>query len=137
MTDKEQIIWLAGLLEGEGCFSIRKRGKNACAISIKLQMTDGDIVQRAAEIMSSRARMRSGGIRQDGLPKKDVFFTDICGDRAAAIMGQILPYMGARRAAKIEEALKAHANRVTISQAAKQRGNYSWKPLQFGAHGPN
>lgn len=44
-----QIVWLAGLLEGEGNF--RHQGKSAAII--QLGMTDRDIVERASQIMGN------------------------------------------------------------------------------------
>lgn len=46
---REDVVWLAGLMEGEGCFTMgwnRKSGK--MQPRIQLQMTDLDVVQRAS-----------------------------------------------------------------------------------------
>ena len=50
MIKMKDIAWLGGLLEGEGSFML-PRGKYPL---IRLNMTDGDTVERAAIIMKSR-----------------------------------------------------------------------------------
>ena len=50
MIKVTDIHWLAGLLEGEGCFYLEKRRHPG----ISLQMGDEDIVVRAAALMKSK-----------------------------------------------------------------------------------
>lgn len=94
--DREDLIWLAGLLEGEGTFDLHK-GKYA---RIRVSMTDRDVVGRAAHLMDGRIRMTISPV---GL--KPMFHTEITGHKAEAIMRELLPFMGARRSAKIGEIL--------------------------------
>lgn len=49
MSNKD-LHWLAGLLEGEGCFLIIK---NSHTIAISLEMCDEDVVARAANLLNS------------------------------------------------------------------------------------
>src|ERR1035437_2336605 len=48
MNRSEELAWAAGLFEGEGCFSVLKRGTNPQAA---LSMVDEDIVKKFAIIM--------------------------------------------------------------------------------------
>ncbi len=75
--DREDLVWLAGLLEGEGTFDLH-RGRYA---RIRLGMTDRDVVGRAATIMGSRIRL---SLR--AAPAQPTWHTEISGERAAAIM---------------------------------------------------
>jgi hypothetical protein len=94
--DRDDLLWLAGLLEGEGSFDAH-RGRYP---RIRLAMTDRDVVGRAASLMDAKIRLAL-----HPLPAKATWHTEISGVRAAEIMRQILPHMGARRSAKIAEVL--------------------------------
>lgn len=95
---REDLLWLSGLLEGEGSFDAH-RGKYP---RIRLAMTDRDIVGRAASLMDASIRLSL-----HPAPNKPTWHTEISGARAALIMAEILPHMGARRSAKIAEVLAA------------------------------
>jgi hypothetical protein len=124
------VIWLAGLLEGEGCFNIRPDKNNQVRVSI--EMTDRDIIERAAKLFGSNVSQRAprvlgtcnlcGQSAQDctvaqgyneTLKEVERYFnvtkrsyqTAIYGDRARNLMRLVYPFMGQRRAAKIEECL--------------------------------
>lgn len=99
--DREDLVWLAGLLEGEGTFDLH-RGKYP---RIRLAMTDRDVVGRAASLMGTSIRL---SIRTDG--HKATFHTETSGKKAVAIMEALLPYMGARRTSKIAEILGRRAS---------------------------
>lgn len=101
--DRDDLLWLAGLLEGEGTFDSH-RGKYP---RIRLGMTDRDVVGRAASLMDAKIRLSL-----HPAPAKPTWHTEISGDRAAEIMRAILPFMGARRSAKIATILAAAAYRA-------------------------
>lgn len=94
------LFWLAGLLEGEGTFDLHK-GRYP---RIRLAMTDRDTVGRAATLMDAKIRLSL-----HPLPYKATWHTEISGERAAEIMREVLPFMGARRSQKIAEILGAVA----------------------------
>lgn len=96
----EQTAWLAGLLEGEGCFSM---GSGAQVI---LSMTDEDIVRRAADLMGES---RVSVIEPRTTRHKPLWKTVAYGAEAERIMRAIRPLLGARRAAKVDEILAARA----------------------------
>ncbi|WP_424936649.1 MULTISPECIES: hypothetical protein [Bacteria] len=98
--DRESAIWLAGLLEGEGAFDAH-RGRYA---RVRVQMTDRDIVQRAARLMGTGERL---SLRQ--APASPTWNAEVSGERAEAVMAAVLPHMGARRSRRIAEVLAAIA----------------------------
>lgn len=105
---RDDLIWLAGLLEGEGSFDLH-RGRYP---RIRVGMTDRDVVGRAASLMGSRIRMSLSTVGH-----KATFHAEISGVRAEVIMREILPYMGARRSSKIGEVLGRRV-RATVEPLA-------------------
>lgn len=108
--------WLAGLLEGEGCFGVYGRKRAARGRepwielfpTIRLRMTDEDIVARVAYFFSAPyTRCPSDKIRP-GFPcsKKDRFDTELTGHRALTLMRKLRPWMGRRRGTRIDEILE-------------------------------
>jgi hypothetical protein len=95
---REDLLWLSGLLEGEGSFDAH-RGKYP---RIRLAMTDRDVVGRAASLMDASIRLSL-----HPAPNQPTWHTEISGARAAAIMAEILPHMGSRRSGKIASVLSA------------------------------
>jgi hypothetical protein len=97
--------WLAGLLEGEGCFAFNRTPK------ISLSMTDQDIIQRVADMWGKPV--------YDVPPRKEgwkpVYRVEVFGQQARDIMLMLQPLMGARRSAKIDEVLKKSSERLGIA----------------------
>ena len=104
----KHVRWLAGLLEGEGCFNYRYDRDQP---RVTLEMTDRDVVQRVARMFGanvSRRRPRrtmGTGTFTVGWTKES-FQTAIHGDRAIDLMKIVKPFMGTRRRAKISEILR-------------------------------
>ncbi|AWY06664.1 endonuclease [Microbacterium phage Zeta1847] len=99
----EDVVWLAGLLEGEGTFDAHRRKYPR----IRLGMTDRDVVGRAASLMGCGIRLTL-----KPAPMSPTFHAEISGERAARIMRELLPHMGARRSGRIAEVLSIHATRT-------------------------
>lgn len=87
--------WLVGILEGEGSFDLAK-GRYP---RIRLGMTDADVVRKAAGLMGSTV------YTEFRYPHKPMFRTEVWGARAADLMENLLPWMGARRSARVAEVL--------------------------------
>jgi hypothetical protein len=105
-TDLET-AWLAGLLEGEGCFSLHPgRGKRVYA-RVSMCSTDRDIVTRACTYMNTR--LYAANYRRRPSHYKDKFQTYCVGVKAIEVMNRILPYMGERRSARILEVIRLNA----------------------------
>ncbi len=99
------LYWLAGLLEGEGCFYLNKRPN--VYIRIDLRMTDADIVYRAATIMGVHRVFTIAPRELNGRPRKLQYGLTMGSRRAAAWMMTLWPLMGARRQRKIRATLEA------------------------------
>lgn len=92
----DDLVWLAGLLEGEGTFDLHK-GKYP---RVRLAMVDRDVVGRAASLMDTKLRLSL-----HRAPAQPTWHSEVSGVRAAEIMREVLPYMGTRRSGKIAEVL--------------------------------
>ena len=95
MNDAD-LMWLVGILEGEGCFDAQR----AKYPRIRLGMKDRDVVGRVATLMGTRVR-----VSLKPAPFAPMFHTEVQGERAAELMRLIFPHMGARRSSKIAEIL--------------------------------
>ena len=98
----KEIAWLAGLLEGEGCFGqalSNARGQRYLSPLVALNMTDRDIVEKARRLMrSSRIIVR----KPTRANHKPIYRTYLNGANAIAVMMTVLPFMGERRAERIK-----------------------------------
>lgn len=56
---QQDILWLAGLLEGEGCFNYRADRKQA---RVTVEMTDRDIIERVARLFDTNISTRPAKI---------------------------------------------------------------------------
>lgn len=98
------LAWLAGLLEGEGCFFFGKKVSRRVGVrlppvvKIQLKMTDLDVVCRAAALMGARDPITYSKPTVAGKPIYECF---VSGVAAKDIMFLLLPHMGERRTEKI------------------------------------
>jgi hypothetical protein len=107
MTESE-LAWLAGLLEGEGSF-LRGTPSQPNNIKVVLQMSDKDIVEKAAKLMSHAHTYNAGKPKEDHW--RQMYHAKASGRRAAELMLELKPYMGKRRATQIDRALNGFINR--------------------------
>ena len=122
MTENE-LHWLAGWLEGEGCFGIRKRRATGLAFSIAANTTDRDIAERAAALVGANVCSRQP--RADNLGKKTIYHFSLGRmPEVISLMRQLLPIMGERRAAKIKSILTRYENYhpMTRFECGAERG---------------
>jgi len=99
----QQIAWLAGLLEGEGCFgAYKKEPKGQKSLKIGLSMSDKDIVERVAYIFNKPMYIE----RRNQKGRKLQYICDLHGNKAAAWMMTIYKFMGERRKDRIRELLQ-------------------------------
>lgn len=103
MTSKEELIWLAGIIEGEGCIHIEKlKGyRKTGSIQLKVTMTDRDIVERVANLFGSDVSSRKGAKAH----YKQEYTTRVWGEKAVSLIADIFEYLGIRRKQKAIEAL--------------------------------
>ena len=97
-----EIAWLAGVLEGEGCFSLQYTKYRLPDIRVHVWMTDLDVIaslQRVTNVGTIQHQYRHGQKDQDGWivsKNKD----------AASIMMMVFPLMHKRRQEKIRECIQ-------------------------------
>lgn len=132
MASIKDIAWVAGLLEGEGCFSRRKGQKgNYHSPTIQLCMTDKDTVIRFAKITGAYKVILQ---KHRTKANKKVFRCVIYGSRAVQWMQTIYPLMGSRRKQKLRECLfdwKNHSKSPYNKGVRKQTAEVVWfNPIQ-------
>lgn len=100
--DRADAAWLAGLLDGEGCFDAPRNNPR-----IRVKMSDHDVVMRAAALMGASVHMEA--VRADHhLP---LMVGQITGERAVSVMRAILPWLGARRSQRCTDLTLAYVAR--------------------------
>lgn len=106
MTELE-LVWLAGLLEGEGFFGLKKYHYGVSAPCIQLRMTDLDVVEKAMHLMGLKTYYAEKKV-QEG--HKTAYTIIAKGTRAAELMRLLHPHLGERRRAKIDEVMAGIAD---------------------------
>jgi hypothetical protein len=104
------VAWLAGLLEGEGCFTFNS------SPFIALQMTDLDVMEKATKLMG--CKLRPSKLKEN---RKQVYRTSLHAAKALELMRLILPFMGLRRSEKIREVMALAAARTGPLKGEKCR----------------
>ena len=100
MIKVADIQWLAGLLEGEGCFLT---SSNTTPV-IVLCMTDKDVVERAAALLKVKCYAPTPPAWKIGI-RKPIYRIMIHGYKAAQWMMLLYSLMGERRRSKIKQCL--------------------------------
>lgn len=106
-----EISWFAGLLEGEGTFGWHKSGKYLGSPKIAIQMTDRDIIQRAADLWG---RPCNGPYGPYTTQSKPAWQTMVTGRSAIGWMMTAYCFLGERRKKKVEEVIALWKTRITI-----------------------
>ena len=100
-TTKEEVAWVAGILEGEGCFDYQQPLRKRCP-QVRVEMVDKDIVMRVQGITGGTICLFKGKQPNHndswclGIRRKELVIP---------LLNKILPYMSMRRTAKIKELL--------------------------------
>lgn len=101
------VAWAAGLIEGEGCFTLHSDKKRPYFL---LDMTDKDVLQNFQQVFPE-TNLRGPYSHKNKPQHKERWRIDAYGQKCVQIMEAVYPYMGTRRKLKIEELL----NLPTIS----------------------
>ena len=117
MVSLKDIYWLAGLLEGEGCFHIRTKHNPI----IQLAMTDLDVMIHAAQILGAYKVVKC---KQDTRGGKRLYRLNVYGRRAIGWMLTLFSLLGERRQAKIKECVKSCMDKP--NKTLPDRKPYSW-----------
>lgn len=121
------LAWLAGLLEGEGSF-LKGSPSKPNRPRVSLQMTDADVVNRAAALMGAGVGRKYDRRNPNWKP---IYQVVLSGGRSVDLMKRLRPHMGQRRQQQIDEAMACfedRSNRLTdhkvrdIREAARVKG---------------
>ena len=93
MIKVADIAWLAGLLEGEGCFRLN-HGKYPVIV---VTMTDEDVIIKAKNIWKSNTRVYH---------YKNLWRTEVSGAHAVSWMMSLYPFLCERRREKVIKIIK-------------------------------
>ncbi|SRR5712691_1231394 len=115
VVDMKDVYWLAGLVEGEGCFYLHKRTKMPCII---LGMTDRDVIERAAQIFG--AQVYCMPVKRPA-PRKTIWRINFAGTLAAEWMMTLYSLMGTRRKEQIHKALTAWKSVPAVAKRNRRR----------------
>lgn len=94
---RESIIWAAGLIEGEGCFTLHSKNHPY----FLLDMTDKDVVYSIKNIFPF-LNLR-GPYKREGRVNKDIWRVDAFGPKCYALMIMVYPFLHLRRQQKIRD----------------------------------
>jgi len=89
------IAWVAGLVEGEGCFS-----RTSSGIRLAITMTDRDVLERLAAYWAASIQPKAPAPR-----RKPAYTITLHGARAAAWMMTLYPLLLSRRQARVRALL--------------------------------
>jgi len=129
MTNLE-LAWLAGLLEGEGSFLLKKDKYPL----ISIEMTDEDVIRRAAVLLGRPESVLACQPRAvDHKPTWRVAVQDQT--LAASLMMTLYPLMGERRRSKIKEVLSVWRRSGKRLTAAERGCTYQGCARPHRAHG--
>lgn len=101
--NKANRAWVAGILEGEGCFYAHKR-RTKLYPRVTINMSDKDVLERFAKYVGF------GNVYGDTRKDKPSHWRymwrwDVSGPKAALLMYEVFPLMCERRQCKIQEVL--------------------------------
>ena len=102
------IAWAAGILEGEGCFSVhqRKRGRREGSkeVAIHCEMTDEDTILKLQNVLGVGSVCYRENKRKDGAIRKPSWILSIQKNSDIfSTIQKITPYMSNRRLGKMKE----------------------------------
>jgi hypothetical protein len=109
--DPLHIAWAAGVIEGEGSFSVRFRRKSTVddrqyyGFRVRVVMTDLDVVERVRDVF--RCGHMDSYANTGGLGTKRLYRWDVSrAEDVRAVCTVIYPFMGKRRKAQIDHVLR-------------------------------
>lgn len=107
MWSKENLLWLAGFLEGEGCFTTNHLASNN-AIRIIATSSDGDVINKCYEIIGYGS-VSGPRTSTNKLSKKPSYTWSLTSSNIAyALMVALYGFMGNRRKERILELIRVY-----------------------------
>lgn len=121
--NEAQTAWVAGVVEGEGCFLLAKRPSGSFQLWVKVNMTDGDIILRLAEttgVGNTRGPVDVNKYNTGAARRKPMYYWTVSKkDDVMWLLQELLPWLGERRSAKARELLEYAAQRQAHGMASK------------------
>lgn len=110
---EHELIWLAGLLEGEGWFGTGYNRKKPYP-KIMVRMTDKDVIEHAARLFGTATTACS-----PTTSGKVIWCTTVAGVKAEWLMQKLYPWLGERRRAKIDATLSDYRASLTYDKQVR------------------
>lgn len=115
--NRDDLLWLSGFLEGEGCFTRvlgRSGKKEVWHAKVAVENTDEDVMQRVKQLIGAKMLGAYESKRYKGAKKS--YVAAVTGPKALALMLEVYPYMGSRRKDRILKLLSAweHSHEVAL-----------------------
>ncbi len=139
--DRENLVWAAGLFEGEGCISLRHQGRSGGRDQWRLTMgmTDEDVITKFHHIV----KCGSVNLYVDKRPqsKKPMYCWGTYTRRDVyALLAAFYPFLGLRRQTKAQEALISlpsvnSLRQYTCLKCGKPQKGHSRLPRKGGGRG--
>jgi hypothetical protein len=110
--------WVAGIIEGEGCWSLykmSKAGRDYTYPTFELGMTDRDVVETFKRLTGMHQNIHTGKCASG----KDIYRLCVRGKQAVLMMLDQFPFMHSRRQSKIQEIILN--GYITILLRSKKR----------------
>lgn len=101
--DAGAMHWLAGLLEGEGCFA-----SSGSYPHVSVHMCDRGVVARAAALMGARSVREATRERDRAAGWSRSYVASVVGARAAVLMRELRPLLALRRGTDVDCVLAAY-----------------------------
>lgn len=95
------IPWAAGLIEGEGCFTLHSDKKRPYFL---MDLGDKDVLENFLTVFP-QANLRGPYYHKTKTHHKPRYRVDAYGTKAIEIMNAVFPFLGERRQTKIKELL--------------------------------
>lgn len=115
MTENE-LHWVAGLLEGEGCFSMT--GRSACVVC---KMNDRDVIERLHKLMGI-GRVYTHTYTNKRYGEQMAWMWKVARrEEVVEVMNRLRPLMGQRRGSRIDEILGKLADLPAPTSAGRPR----------------
>src|SRR4029450_5026579 len=112
---REDMLWLAGLFEGEGYFGMSSQH----AVKLSLGMTDRDVVEQAHQLMRASGKIRTA-LPAFSRRLKAIYSFEISGPAAVGWMVMLYGFLGQRRREKIRDVRRARRRRRVAARYRQQ-----------------
>ena len=114
MLTSQQIHWVAGIVEGEGCLGIRPSGRTFSP-RLEVKMADEDVIAKLAYILGRRyAYCNEWAVKNTNRQKQ--YKVAVTGPSAIGWALTLYPLMGLRRRKKIREVVSYWRTHGKFSQ---------------------